>query len=69
MAIIIRSKFDYGQLVYIKTDITQEPLQVIGVQGTADGGMLIKLTRDGEVSYHYECEITEDKNIMMITNN
>ena len=69
MAIIVRSKFDYGQLVYIKTDIQQDARQVIGVQGTADGGILIKLTIDGDVSWHYECEISEDKDIMMITSN
>ena len=69
MAIIVRSKFDYGQLVYIKTDIQQDARQVIGVQGTADGGILIKLTIDGDVSWHYECEISEDKDTLLAMNN
>jgi hypothetical protein len=69
MAIIVRCKFDYGQVVYVKTDVDQDPRQVIGVQGTADGGMLIKLTIDGDASWHYECEITEEKDIMLTMNN
>lgn len=69
MGIIVRCKFDYGQVVYVKTDTAQDPRQVIGVQGTADGGMLIKLTIDGEASWHYECEITEEKDIMLTMNN
>jgi hypothetical protein len=69
MGIIVRCKFDYGQVVYVKTDTAQDPRQVIGVQGTADGGMLINLTIDGEASWHYECEITEEKDIMLTMNN
>jgi len=69
MAIIVRSKFDYGQTVYIKTDIHQDPRQVIGIQGTADGGMLVKLTTDGDVSWHYECEISEEKDTLLAMNN
>lgn len=69
MGVIVRCKFDYGQIVFVKTDINQDPRQVIGVQGTADGGMLIKLTTDGEISWHYECEITEEKDVMLAINN
>lgn len=69
MGVTVRCKFNYGQVVYVKTDINQDPRQVIGVQGTADGGMLIKLTIDGEASWHYECEISEDKDVMLAMSN
>ena len=69
MGVTVRCKFNYGQVVYVKTDINQDPRQVIGVQGTADGGMLIKLTIDGDASWHYECEIIEEKDIMLTMNN
>ena len=69
MAIMVRCKFDYGQVVYVKTDINQDPRQVIGVQGTADGGMLIKLTIDGDASWHYECEISEEKDVVLAMSN
>jgi hypothetical protein len=65
MGIIVRCRFDYGQIVYVKTDINQDPRQVIGVQGTADGGMLIKLSTDGDISWHYECEISDEKDVML----
>lgn len=65
MSIVVRCRFDYGQIVYIKTDVVQDPRQVIGVQGTADGGMLIKLSTDGNMSWHYECEISEEKDILL----
>jgi hypothetical protein len=67
MAIIVKCNLDFGQIVYVKTDISQDPRQVIGVQATADGGKLIKLSTDGEISWHYECEISEEKDILMAT--
>lgn len=69
MGIVIRCQYDYGQIVYIKTDLAQDPRQIIGVQGTADGGILIKVTTDGEVSWHYECEISDEKDIVLAMNN
>jgi hypothetical protein len=69
MAITVRSKLDFGQVVYIKTDVDQFPRQVIGVQATADGGILIKVTTDGEATWHYECEINEEKDILLSMNN
>jgi hypothetical protein len=69
MAIIVKCNLDFGQIVYVKTDISQDPRQVIGVQATADGGKLIKLSTDGEISWHYECEISEEKDILMATSN
>lgn len=69
MAITVRCKLDFGQIVYIKTDTYQYPRQVIGVQATADGGMLIKVTIDGEATWHYECEVSEEKDIMLSMNN
>lgn len=62
MATIIKCALNYGQIVYIKTDLSQDPRQVVGIQGTADGGLLIKLSTDGDVTWHYECEITTEKN-------
>ena len=69
MGIVIRCNYDYGQIVYVKTDISQDPRQIIGVQGTADGGMLIKLSTDGDITWHYECEISEEKDIVLAMNN
>jgi len=69
MPILIRCNFDYGQIVYVKTDIAQDPRQVIGVQGTADGGMLIKLSTDGDITWHYECEISEDRDTVLAMTN
>ncbi len=69
MPILIRCRFDFGQIVYVKTDIAQDPRQVIGVQGTADGGMLIKLSTDGDVTWHYECEISEDRDTVLAMSN
>lgn len=69
MGVIIRSRFDYGQIVYVKTDIAQDPRQIVGIQGTADGGMLIKLSTDGDISWHYECEISDEKDVMLTMNN
>jgi len=69
MAIVVKCPLSYGQIVYVKTDTHQDPRQVIGVMGTADGGILIKLTADGEAGWFYECEITVERNILMVTDN
>jgi hypothetical protein len=65
MSIVVRCRFDYGQIVYVKTDVVQDPRQIVGIQGTADGGMLIKLSTDGNISWHYECEISDEKDILL----
>lgn len=62
---MVRCRFDYGQIVYVKTDVVQDPRQIVGIQGTADGGMLIKLSTDGNISWHYECEISDEKDILL----
>ena len=69
MGIMVRCNYDFGQIVYVKTDTSQDPRQIIGVQATADGGMLIKLSTDGEITWHYECEISEEKDIVLTMNN
>lgn len=69
MGILIRCRFDFGQIVYVRTDIAQDPRQIIGVQGTADGGMLIKLSTDGDISWHYECELSEEKDTLLAMSN
>lgn len=69
MGIIVRCKYNYGQIVYVKTDTAQDARQVTAVQGTADGGMLIRVTIDGESTWHYECELSDEKDIMMVTSN
>jgi hypothetical protein len=33
------------------------------------GGMLIKLTIDGDATWHYECEVSEEKDVMLSINN
>ena len=65
MSITVRANYDFGQTVYLKTDPDQYPRQIIGVKATADGGMLIQLISETDVSYHYECELSEDKDVMM----
>lgn len=69
MGVLIRCKYDFGQIVYVKTDIAQDPRQIIGVQGTADGGMLIKLSTDGDISWHYECEISDERDMILKMDN
>ena len=69
MAILVRVDRDYGDIVYLKTDPDQYPRQVIGVKVGADGGVFIQVISETEVSYHYECELSDEKDIMMTTKN
>jgi len=65
MAITVRTQYDFGQIVYLKTDPDQYPRQIIAVKASADGGVLIQLISETDVSYHYECELADEKDVMM----
>lgn len=57
MPILIKTKLNFGQIVYVKTDPDQYPRQVTGLQGTPGDQPLIRLSQDGEHTWYYECEI------------
>lgn len=52
--------FDFGQIVYLKTDIEQLPRQVLAVKVGADNSINVMLTQGEEAGWHYLFEISTE---------
>lgn len=63
MSIKIQNKFEFGQLVFLVTDSEQEQRMVTGIVVTPNG-ILYRLACGIDQSDHYECEISESKNVI-----
>ena len=57
------SKYGLGQLVYLITDDEQKERMVTGVKFNLNGHVYT-LQKGTEESYHYEQEISKDKDIL-----
>jgi hypothetical protein len=67
MILTIDVPFDFGQIVYLLTDKEQQPRIVTGVKACPYGDFLIELSCVNTTSWHYTCEISEEKILSMIT--
>lgn len=65
----INNEFDFGEILYLKTDIHQNPRMLIAIEVYPDGELLYKLISGTSVSYHYAMEITREKDVVLTTNN
>lgn len=63
---IIDTKFDLGQIVFIKTDKEQQPRMIIGIT-VRPTGLLYELNFGSNSSWHFEIEISDEKDILLTT--
>ena len=63
---LIENKFELGEIVYLKTDNDQSDRMVIGIS-VRPAGLLYELSFGSVCSWHYEMEITEEKNVLKST--
>ena len=63
---IIKTDFDIGQVVYLKTDVDQKPRIVTRFSVTKECTLYI-LACGTEETTHYDIEISETKNIVLAT--
>lgn len=62
----IRTKYDFGQIVYLTTDSEQLPRLVVGIDLTP--GQIIYAVQNGTVcSKHYDFELSTTKDVVMKT--
>lgn len=66
---IFRSKFDVGQIVYLKTDVEQLRRQVITITVYPGGFLLYCVACGIETSEHYDVELSEEEDIALKTSN
>lgn len=66
---LINNNFEMGQIVYLKTDTLQLPRIIVAIQVTADGGLLYRLCQGIEVDWHYEVEMSAEKDVILTSTN
>lgn len=65
MAMIINNMFDHGEVVYLKTDIEQNPGIIISIKVYKGGEYLYEVIRGTVASLHYDFELSKEKNILI----
>jgi len=60
------SKFKIKQTVFLITDIDQHPRIVVGIL-VRDNSIQYELASGIECTWHYDFEITEEKNVLIST--
>lgn len=63
----IDNKYDFGQIVYLKTDKEQKPRIVTRITIGPSMYLLYELSSEINTSPHYEMEISPDKDVVLST--
>jgi hypothetical protein len=62
---ILENKYDFEQIVYLKTDPEQLP-RIVTRMTINKGGLISYALNSGPMeSYHYEFEISQEKNVLI----
>ena len=64
----ITTKYDNGQIVFLVTDTEQLERMVTAIQVTESTSVSYQLSCGSTASWHYECEIATDKDILKAIN-
>jgi len=65
---LIDNKFEFGEIVYLKTDKEQNP-RIVYMMKVLQNEILYELACGTTVSTHYEFEISKEINVLMQTTN
>ncbi len=66
---ILNNEFEMGEIVYLKTDTTQQARQIVGINVSIDGGLLYKCVAGLDVDLHFEAELSREKDMVIVTTN
>jgi hypothetical protein len=66
---VIDNKYEFGQEVCLKTDVDQKVRLVTGLLVRPNGSMSYELSCGTESRWHYDFEISTDKDVVMKTTN
>lgn len=62
---IVNNKFNLNEIVYLTTDLDQKARLVISLQ-ISTNGILYLLSLGAESSWHYDIEISKDRNMELL---
>jgi len=66
---VIQNEYEFGDIVYLKTDREQLPRIVVCILCYKTGELLHKLVSGTIASDHYDYEISKEANVLMTTTN
>lgn len=61
---IIQSEYNFGDIVYLKTDKNQDKHIVVMIQADPTG-VIYQLACGADKSFHYSIEISREKDVLM----
>lgn len=64
----IENKFNIGDFVYLKTDVDQKQRVITGINVRATG-ILYDVCQGSTSSWHYDFEMSEEKDVLITSNN
>lgn len=63
---VINNEFEIGEIVYLKTCLEQVPRIVSSIEIFKGGELVYKLEHGTSSSYHYEFEMSKEKNYLLV---
>lgn len=64
--IVVENEYDFGDIVYLKTDNEQLPRMITSIEVFKNGELLYKLACGTVTTPHYEYEISSQKDVVGI---
>jgi hypothetical protein len=65
MTTVIQYEFDFGEVVFLKTDIEQNPAIVFSICMYKQGEVMYEIIRGTVTSKHYDFELSREKNVLI----
>ena len=62
MILSISIPYDFGEILYLITDIDQLPRQLVAVRQSADNSTMVLLQQGTDFSWHYLMELSTEEN-------
>lgn len=69
MSMIVNNKYEFGDLLYLKTDTDQELAIITGIKLTPIGNVIYTVSKGSRSSEHYDFELSAEKNILITSTN
>lgn len=66
---IVDAPYNFGDIVYLKTDIDQKRRIVSAMMIRGDGACMFELSCGTEAKWHYQFEISAEKDVLATTTN
>lgn len=65
MSMLVNSMYDWGDIVFLKTDIDQHQRIITGIKPTPAGNIIYSISCGTITSEHYDFELSVEKNVLV----